>query len=66
MDNKQLKKAITWRKLFYKRILCKHTYKGYNFSNLFLNGEYHTDICTKCGKIKYKPVFWEYEGIGFK
>lgn len=63
--SKNLKRLISWRKPFYKRLFCKHDYKGYNFSGN-LQGEYHTEICKKCGKIRYEPVFWEYEGMGFK
>ena len=65
MKRKQLLKLIKWRKPFYKRLFCKHKYQGYNVRGL-INGEYHTEICTKCGEIKYEPVFWEYECMGFK
>ena len=66
MKKKDLIKLIKWRKPFYKRIFCIHKYQGYNASGLLMSGEYHTEICTKCGKVKYEPVFWEYEGMGFK
>ena len=66
MNKKIIEKNISWRKPFYKRLFCKHKYKGYNINSMLLNGEYHTEICIKCGKIKYEPVFWEYEGMGFK
>ena len=65
MKKKQLYKFITWRKNIFKRLVCKHEFQGYNASGL-MNGEYHTEICKKCGKVKYEPVFWEYEGMGFK
>lgn len=65
MTKKTITKLIGWRKPFYKRIFCKHTYQGYNIRGL-VSGEYHTEICTKCGKVKGNPVFWEYEGMGFK
>lgn len=55
MNKKSIIKLIGWRKPFYKRLLCKHNFK-----------EYHYKICTKCGKVKGEPVFWEYEGMGFK
>lgn len=66
MNKKKIEKLVKWRKPFYKRMFCKHKYQGYNASGLIANGEYHTEICTKCGKVKYEPVFWEYEGMGFK
>ena len=65
MNKKSIIKLINWRKPFCKRLLCKHNFKGYNASGL-MNGEYHYKICTKCGKVKGEPVFWEYEGMGFK
>lgn len=65
MNKKEFAKLVKWRKPFYKRIFCKHKYQGYNASGL-MNGEYHTETCIKCGKIKNEPVFWEYEGMGFK
>lgn len=65
MNKKKFMKLASWKKPFYKRIFCKHTYRGYNASGL-ASGEYHAEVCTKCGKLKYEPVFWEYEGMGFK
>lgn len=65
MNKKTIIKLINWRKPLYKRLLCKHNFKGYNARGL-MNGEYHYKICTKCGEVKGKPVFWEYEGMGFK
>ncbi len=65
MNKKSIIKLIGWRKPLYKRLLCKHNFKGYNASGL-MNGEYHYEICTKCGKVKGESVFWEYEGMGFK
>jgi len=65
MNKKQFLKLIKWRKPFYKRLFCKHNYKGFNASGL-MNGEYHAEVCAKCGKVKDNPVFWEYEGMGFK
>ena len=65
MNKKQFSKYINWRKPFYKRIFCKHDYQGQNLIGL-LKGEYHTEVCKKCGKVKYDPVLWEYEGMGFK
>ena len=66
MNKREFKKYVKWRKPFYKQIFCKHEYEGYNLNMMLLSGEYHTEICKKCGKIKYEPVFWEYEGMGFK
>lgn len=65
MNKKQFAKLVQWRKPFCKRIFCKHDYKGFNARGL-LNGEYHSSVCVKCGKVKDNPVFWEYEGMGFK
>ena len=65
MNKRQVSKYIDWRKNMFKRLICKHEYQGYNLQGS-LRGEYHTEICKKCGKVKYKPVFWEYEGMGFK
>ena len=65
MNKKDFSKLINWKKPFYKRLLCKHNYRGFNASGL-TNGEYHSEVCTKGGKVKYNPVFWEYEGMGFK
>ncbi len=67
MTKKDFAKLVSWRKPFYKRLFCKHIYQGYNASGLLgTYGEYHTKVCKKCGKVKYDPVFWEYEGMGFK
>lgn len=65
MSAKEIVKLIKWRKAFYKRIFCKHKYQGYTAKGL-INGEYYTEICNKCGKIKYQPIFLEYEEMGFK
>lgn len=68
--NRQLKKEfikmITWRKPFWKRLMCDHKWKGYKASSFYAYGDYCTEICEKCGAIKYDPVFWEYEGMGYK
>ena len=51
MTKKSIIKLINWRKPFYKRIFCKHTYQGYNIRGL-VSGEYHTEKCNKCGTYK--------------
>lgn len=62
MNKKKFVKLIKWRKPFYKRIFCKHKWQGYNARGL-TSGEYHTDICTKCGEIKYKQAIENIDNI---
>ncbi len=66
MTKKDFLKLVNWKKSFFKRLFCKHNYKGFDAKGLLANGEYHAEVCTKCGKVKDEPVFWEYEGWGFK
>ena len=52
---KDVKNSITWKKPFYKRILCNHSFKTYEVkTGIFaLNNSVITaTICEKCGKLK--------------
>lgn len=65
--DKKLKKSITWRKNFLKRLFCKHEYQYYvdTGCHFLIHGERRYYICKKCGKYK-GSIFCEYEGMGFK